>query len=98
MDFGVQIIYQSHYFGANMKWSHGHYEHFAPAGLFQNHNTSVVFNKSVEIHFVQKSGTHFRDNIRDFDVISAAISMKIQSGLDQHGPGCPENQQIIIFC
>ena len=29
VDFDLQITYQSHYFDENMKWSHGHYEHFA---------------------------------------------------------------------
>ena len=32
--------------------------------------------------FLQKSGTHFRDNIRRFDVIPAANSMNNRSGLD----------------
>ena len=44
-----------------------------------------VLTKVLKVIF-QKSGTHFRDNIRYFDVISAAISMKIRSGLDQNGP------------
>ena len=56
MDFDLKITYQSHYFDENMKWSNGHYEHFAPAGLFKNRNKSVVFNKSVEIHFFKSLG------------------------------------------
>ena len=33
MDFDLQITYQSHYFYENLKWSHGHYGHFAPSGF-----------------------------------------------------------------
>ena len=33
MDSDLQIAYQSHYFYENLKWSHGHYGHFAPAGF-----------------------------------------------------------------
>ena len=33
MDFDQQITYQSHYFYENLKWSHGHYGHFAPSGF-----------------------------------------------------------------
>ena len=40
------------------------------------------FDKSAESDFFKKSGTHFRDNIQRFDVIPAANSMTIRSGLD----------------
>jgi hypothetical protein len=33
MDVDLQITYQSHNLNENLKWSHGHYGHFAPAGL-----------------------------------------------------------------
>ena len=65
MDFDLQITYQSHYFDENLKWSHGHYEHFALDGFFQTHNKSSVFNKSVGVHFSKSlglvSGTVFDD-------------------------------------
>ena len=49
MDFDLQNTGQSHYFDENVKWSYGHYGHFA-AGCRQNHNKTCVFDKSVEIH------------------------------------------------
>ena len=33
MDFDLQNTSQSHFFYENLKWSHGHYGHFAPAGF-----------------------------------------------------------------
>ena len=48
MDFDLQVTYQSHYFYENLKWSHNHYGHFAPAGLTGNPDRSSVFDKSVE--------------------------------------------------
>ena len=50
IDFDLQITYQSHSFDENPKWSHGHYGHFAPAGLTGNKDRSEVFDKSVEVH------------------------------------------------
>ena len=82
MYFDLQFTYQSHYFDENVKWSHGHYGHFAPAGLTGNPDRSSVFDKSVERDSFQKSGTQVWDSIRYFDVIYAAISMKFRSGLD----------------
>ena len=52
MDFDLQNTRQSHYFDENVKWSYGHYGHFAPAGFPQNHNKTCVFLKHVEIHFL----------------------------------------------
>ena len=49
MDFDLQDACQSHIFHENLKWSYGHYEHFALDGFFQNHNKSSVFNKSVGV-------------------------------------------------
>ena len=56
MDFDLQNTGQSHYFDENVKWSYGHYGHFAPAGFPQAHNQSSVFNKSVEVHFSKSLG------------------------------------------
>ena len=86
MNSDMQNTGQSHSFYENLKWSHGQYKHFAPDDSWWNHKKRSVFDKSVEIHFFQKSGTHFRDKIRRFDVVSAAISMNLWSGLDQNGP------------
>ena len=33
IDFGLQNTSQSHSFDENLKWSHGHYGHFAPRGF-----------------------------------------------------------------
>ena len=82
MDFDLQITYQSHNFDENLKWSHGHYGHFARAGLTGNPDRSSVFDKSVESDFFQKYGTHFRQIIWQFDVNPPTISMNFQSGLD----------------
>ena len=95
MDFDLQITYQSHSFDENMKWSHGHYGHFAPAGLTGNPDRSSVFDKSVESEFFKKSGTHFWNNIQWFDKVPAAISMKFRSELDKNGPRGPEIQKIM---
>jgi hypothetical protein len=59
MDFDLQNTYQSDIFYENLKWSHGHYGHFAPAGLTGNPDKSSVFDKSVESDFFRKSGTQF---------------------------------------
>ena len=56
MDFGLQITYQSHSFDENLKWSNGHYGHFAPAGLIGNPDRSSVFDKCVETHFSKSLG------------------------------------------
>ena len=56
MDFDLQYACQSHNFYENLKWTHGHYGHFAPAGFPQNPDKSSVFNKSVEIHFSKSLG------------------------------------------
>ena len=95
MDFDLQITYQSHSFDENMKWSHGHYGHFAPAGLTGNPDRSSVFDKSVESEFFKKSGTHVGVYIQRFNTLLAAISMKIRSELDQHGPRNQQIQKII---
>ena len=50
MDSEVQNTGQSHSFDENLKWSHGHYGHVAPAGFPQNHYQSRVFDKSVDFH------------------------------------------------
>ena len=47
MDSDLQNTGQSHYFDENLKWSHGHYGHFAPAGLTGNPDKSSVFDESV---------------------------------------------------
>ena len=95
MDFDLQRACQSHISYENLKWSHGHSGHFAPAGLIGNPDRSSVFDKSVESEFLKKSGTHFQGNIQRSDVNPTAISMKIQSGLDQHGSGNQAIQKII---
>ena len=41
-----------------------------------------LFDKSVEINVFQKSGARFSDNIRQFDAVSAANSMKFQAGIN----------------
>ena len=56
IDFDLQNTGQSHYFDENLKWSHGHYGHFAPAGLTGNPDKSSVFDKSVEVHFSKSLG------------------------------------------
>ena len=40
MDFDLQITCQSDIFYENLKWSHGHYGHFAQAGLRGNPDKS----------------------------------------------------------
>ena len=64
MDFDLQNACQCHIFYKDLKWSHGHSGHFAPAGLTGNPDRSSIFDKSVESEFFNKSGTHFQDNIR----------------------------------
>ena len=54
MDFDLQNTGQSDIFHENLKWSHGHYGHFAPAGLIGNPFKSSVFSKSVGVHFSTK--------------------------------------------
>ena len=56
MDSEMQDTGQSHYFDENLKWSHGHYGHFAPAGLTGNPYKSYVFDKSVESDFFKSLG------------------------------------------
>ena len=56
MDFDLQNTDQSHYFYENLKWFHGHYGHFALAGLTGNPNKSSVFDESVESVFVKSLG------------------------------------------
>ena len=56
MDSDLQNTGQSHYFDENLKLSHGHYEHFAPAGLTGNPDRSSVFDKSVESDFSESLG------------------------------------------
>ena len=56
MDFDLQITYQCHYFYENLKWSHRHYGHFAPAGFTGNPDRSSVFDKSVATHFFKSLG------------------------------------------
>ena len=51
MDFDLQNTGQSHSFDEQLKWSHGHSGHFAPAGLTGNPDRSSVFDKSVESDF-----------------------------------------------
>ena len=55
-DSDLQNTGQSYYFDGNLKWSHGHYGHFALDGLTGNPNKSSVFNKSVETHFCKSLG------------------------------------------
>ena len=64
MDSDLQNTGQSHSFDENLKWSHGHYGHFAPDDLTGNPDKSSVFDKSVEKQFFQKSGAQFGVNIR----------------------------------
>ena len=90
-DFDLQITYQSHYFYENLKWSHGHSGHFALDDFPWNPDRSSVFIKIVESEFFKKSGTHFGVYLRQFDVNPAAISMIVQSGLDQN---CPRDSEI----
>ena len=54
MVFDLQNTGQSHSFDENLKWSHGHYGHFAPAGLIGNPDKKLVFDKSVEIAVLAK--------------------------------------------
>ena len=82
MESDLQNTGQSHSFDENLKWSHGHCGHFALDDLTGNPDKNSVFDKSVESDFFQKSGTQFGVHIRRFDVIPAAISMAIRSGLD----------------
>ena len=56
MDFDMHNTCQSDIFYENLKWSHAHYDHFAPDGFPQNHDTSVIFDGSVEIHFIKSLG------------------------------------------
>ena len=56
MDFDLQNACQSHMFHEHLKWSRGHYGHFAPAGLTGNPDRSLVFDKSVETHFSKSLG------------------------------------------
>ena len=64
MDFDLRNTAQSHSFDENLKWSHGHYGHFAPAGLTGNPDKSSVFDKSVESDFF-KSMEPISGNIFD---------------------------------
>ena len=56
MDFDQQLTYQIYYFDENLKWSHGHYGHFAPAGLTGNPHKSSIFGESVESDFFKSMG------------------------------------------
>ena len=56
MSFDLQITYQSHIFYENLKWSHGHYGHFALDDLIGNPDRRSVFDKSVEVHFSKSLG------------------------------------------
>ena len=56
MDFDLQNTRQSHPFDENLKWSHGHYGHFALAGLTGNPDKSYVFDGSVESDFFKSLG------------------------------------------
>ena len=56
MDSDLQNTGQSHYFDENLKWSHGHYGHFALDDLTGNPDKSSVFDKSVETHFSKSLG------------------------------------------
>ena len=51
MEFDLQITCQSHLFYENMKWSHGHYGHFAPSGFPQTHTRRWVFDKLLIVNF-----------------------------------------------
>ena len=51
MDFDLQNTGQSHYSYENLKWSHGHYGHFALAGL-----TGNPCDESVESAFFKSLG------------------------------------------
>ena len=82
MDSDLQNTGQSHSFNENLKWSHGHYEHFAPDGFHRKPDRSSVFDTSVELRFFQDSGTQFGVYIQRCDAIPTAISMTIRSGLD----------------
>ena len=94
MDFGLQITYQSYYFDEHLKWSHGHYGHFAPTGFIGNTDRSSVFDKGVESDFFQQSGAQFGVYIRRFNIAPVAISMTIRSGSDWHGPTNQKMQKI----
>ena len=59
MVFDLQNTGQSHSFDENLKWSHGHYGHFAPAGLTGNPDKSSVFDESVESEFSRGLGLSF---------------------------------------
>ena len=51
MDSDLQNTGRNQHFDENLKWSHGHSGHFAPAGLTGNPDESQVFDKSVESDF-----------------------------------------------
>ena len=59
MDFDLQNTGQSHYFDENLKWSHGHYGHFALDDLTENLEKSLVFDKSVESDLFKSLGLIF---------------------------------------
>ena len=80
MDFDLQITYQSHSIDENLKWSHGHYGHFAPSGLRGTRDRSSVFDKIVESNFFKSLGLSLGSI---FDKLMEFLrSMKIRSGLD----------------
>ena len=51
MDFDLRNTSQSHIFYENLKWSYGHYEHFALDGFFQTHNEVQFLTKVLESIF-----------------------------------------------
>ena len=77
MDLDLQNACQSDIFDENLKWCHGHYGHFAPAGLTGNPGRNSVFDKSVESDFFKSLGLSlrqysiiWRNSCGDFDVNS----------------------------
>jgi hypothetical protein len=82
-------------FYEHMKWSHGDYEHFTLDDSLQTHAKKSLFSRSVEIHVFQKSGEHVLINVQQFDKVTAAVLMKIQSILKQNAPRNPEIHEIM---
>ena len=76
MDFDLQNTGQSHYFDENLKWSHCHYGHFAPAGLTGNPDRSSVFDKSVGSGLFQSLGLSLGSIFNDLTKILGQFRRK----------------------
>ena len=91
MESDLKNTGQSHYFDENMKWSHGHYGHFAPAGLTEppikvQFLTKVFFPKVWDSVWGLYSITWY-NSCGNFDENS------IQTRLDKNVPGNQQNSK-----